>query len=55
METTAIESKMDMEAVGAPAEAKTDIAGAHFPPPVTVAVAPSEAEDRDVDNISRRQ
>ena len=42
METIEIDAKMDMEAVGAPAEAKTDIEGAHFPPPVPVSVAPSE-------------
>ena len=42
METIAIESNMDTEAVGAPAEAKTYMAGSHLPPPVPVAVAPSE-------------
>ena len=52
METIAIEAKMDMEAVGAPAEAKREIVGAHFLPPVPVAVAPSEAEEMDVDNTS---
>ena len=36
----------------APPEAKTEMAGAHLPPPVPVTVAPSEAEERDVDNIS---
>ena len=50
METIAIEGNMDMEAVGTPAEAKTDMTGAHFSRPVPVAVAPSESEDRDVDN-----
>ena len=52
MEAITIEAKMSMEAVGAPAEAKAEIAGAHFPPPVPVAVAPSEAEERGVDNTS---
>ena len=42
METIEIEAKMDMEAVCAPAEAKTEMAGAYFPTPVPVAVAPSE-------------
>ena len=41
IETIAIEGKMAMEAVGAPTESKTDMAGAHLPPPVPVAVAPS--------------
>ena len=41
-----------MEDVGAPAEAKTDMAGDHLPPPVPVAVVTSEAEERDVDNTS---
>ena len=50
METIAIKAKMDMEAVGAPAEAKTEISGAHFLPLVPVAVAPSESEERYVDN-----
>ena len=50
METIAIESNMAMEEVGAPVEAKTEMAGAHFPPLVPVAVAPSEAYKRDVDN-----
>ena len=52
MDTISIEANMYMEAVGAPAEAKTEMAGAHFPPPVPVAVSPSEAEERDVDNTS---
>ena len=43
METTSIEANMAMEAVGAPAESKTEMAGAHFPPLVPVAVSPSEA------------
>ena len=43
---------MAMEAVGATLEAKTDMAGAHFPPPVPVTMAPSEAEERDADNKS---
>ena len=43
---------MAMEAVGATVEAKTEMAGAHFPPLVPVAVAPSEAYKRDVDNKS---
>ena len=43
---------MDVEAVGAPAEAKTEMAGSHFPPPVPVAVAPSEVEERGVVNTS---
>ena len=43
METIAIEAKMDMEAVSAPAEAKTEMAGSHFPPLVPVAVSLSEA------------
>ena len=52
MKNIAIEAKMDMDAVGAPEEAKTDMEGAHFPPPVPVAVAPSEEEERDVKNAS---
>ena len=52
METIAIEANMAMETVGAPAKANTDMTGAHFPPPVPVAVAPSEAEETDVDNTS---
>ena len=48
METIAIEYKMAMEEVGASAEAKTDMEGAHYPPPVPIAVAPSEAKERDV-------
>ena len=44
METIAIEDKIDMEAVGTPAEVKTYMAGSHPPPPVSIAVAPSEAE-----------
>ena len=52
MDTIEIETKMAMEAVGAPVEAKIEMAGAHFPPPVPVEVAPSEAEERDVDNTS---
>ena len=52
METIAIEAKMAMEAVGEPAEAKTEMVGAHFLPPVPVAVAPSETDERDVDNTS---
>ena len=43
METIAKEPKVAMEEVGAPAEAKTEMAGANFLPPVHVAVAPSEA------------
>ena len=46
METIAIESKMALDVVGTPAEAKTEMAGAHFPPSVTVAVASSEAEEK---------
>ena len=42
METISIEDMMAIEAVGAPAEAKTEMAGAHFLPPVPVAVAPIE-------------
>ena len=38
--------------MGAPAEAKTERTGAHLPPLVTVALAPSEEEERDVDNTS---
>ena len=52
METIEIEANMAMEAVGAPAEAKTEMAGSHFPPLVPVSVAPSEAEERNVDNTS---
>ena len=52
METIAIEANMDMEEVGAPVEAKTEMSGAHFPPSVPVAVSPSEAEERYVDNTS---
>ena len=43
METIAKEPKVAMEEVGAPAEAKTEMAGANFLPPVHVEVAPSEA------------
>ena len=43
---------MAMEAVGAPAEAKTDMTGAHFSPPVPVEVEPIEAEERNVENTS---
>ena len=42
METIAIDAKMAMETAGVPAEAKTEMSGAHFPPPVPVSVAPSE-------------
>ena len=52
MVTIEIEANMVMEAVGAPKEAKTDMERAHFPPPVPVAVAPSEAEEKDVENKS---
>ena len=52
MENVAIESKMAMEAVIATAEVKTYVAGSHFLPPDPVAVAHSEAEERDVDNTS---
>ena len=52
MYTIAIEANMAMEAVGSPEEAKTEIAEAHVPPPFPVTVAPSEAEERDVDNKS---
>ena len=38
--------------MGTTAEEKTDMAGTHFPPPVPVAVAPSEAEERDVEHTS---
>ena len=44
METIAIEDTIAMEAVGAPAEAKTDMTGAHFPLPVPVALSHSEEE-----------
>ena len=44
METIAIEANMDMEAVVAPAEANTEMAGAHLPPLFPVAVEPSDAE-----------
>ena len=43
---------MDIETVDVPAEAKTEMAGAHLPPPVPVAVEPSELEERNVDNTS---
>ena len=52
MYTIEIEAKMSMEAVGAPAEANTEMAGDHFPPLVTVSVATSEAEERYVENTS---
>ena len=52
METISIEAKMAMEAVGSPMKAKTEMKGAHFLPLVPVAVAPSESEERDVDNTS---
>ena len=38
--------------MGTPTEGKTETAGVHFPPPVPVSVAPSEAEERDVYNTS---
>ena len=43
METIEIEAKMAMKLVASPVEAKKDMAGDHFLPPVTVAVAPSKA------------
>ena len=43
MENIEIEANMATEAVIAPAEAKTEMAGAHFPRPVPVAVAYSES------------
>ena len=52
MDTISIEANMGMEAVGAPAKVKTEMVGAHFPTPVPAAVAPSEAEEIDVDNTS---
>ena len=52
MDTISIEAKMYMETVGAPAEENTEMAGAHFLPPVPVSVVPSEAEERYVDNTS---
>ena len=52
METIAIEAKMAMAELGAPEEAKREMAGAHFLPPVPVLMAPSEAEERDIDNTS---
>ena len=50
METIVIEANMAMEAVETPVEAKTEMAGDHFLPPVPVAAVPSEAEERDVNN-----
>ena len=44
MDTISIEAKMAVEAVGAPAEANTEMTGDNVPPLVPVAVAPSEAE-----------
>ena len=52
MYTTAIEAKMVMGAVGETTEAKREMAGAHLPPPVPVAVASSVSKERDVDNTS---
>ena len=52
MYTIAIEADMSIEAVGAPAEAKTDIVGAHFTPPFPVSVSPIEAEERYFENTS---
>ena len=52
MQTIEIEARISMEAVGAPVEAKTDMSGAHFPPPVPVAVAPRNSEESDVENTS---
>ena len=52
LETIATEANMDMEAVGAPSEVKTEMVGAHFQPPDPAAVEPSESEERDVDNTS---
>ena len=43
---------MDMKAVGAPAEANIEMTGVHLPPPVPVALAPSEVEEKDVENTS---
>ena len=42
METIEIEANMAMGAVGAPVEAKRDMAGDHFLLPVPVSVATSE-------------
>ena len=50
MENIAIEAKMAMEAVNVPAEAKKEMTGSHFTPLVSLSVAPSEAEERDVEN-----
>ena len=47
MDSIAIEAKM-----GAPVEAKTDMAGAHFPPLVPVAMEPIEVEEMNVENTS---
>ena len=44
METIKIEDKMAIKAVCAPAEAKKEMSGFHFTPPVSVSVAPNEAE-----------
>ena len=52
MKTIEIEANMDMEAVGALAELKTEMAGSHFPPPVTVAVALSKSEESYLYNTS---
>ena len=52
METISIESKMSMEAVGAPANTKTEMAVSHFPPPVPALVELSEAEEMDAKNTS---
>ena len=52
MKTIEIEAKMAMEVMGTPAEANTDMSGAHFPPPVPISVALSESEEMDADNTS---
>ena len=44
MDTIETEANNAMEAVGAPAETKTDMTGAHFPLPVPVALSHSEEE-----------
>ena len=38
--------------MGAPAEANIEMTGVHLPPPVPVALAPSEVEEKDVENTS---
>ena len=52
MDIIPIEYEVTMEALVAHAKVNTDITGAHSLHPVTITVAPNEAEERDVKNSS---